>query len=218
MPARTEFAWSDLDGYLHYCDGLGMRKQSQVELSSVSGLLVYPDECPPWRNVKLTDEHLGALREFKKCWSVLTTKVIEELPRPLSLLITVASAVADWQPQDLLNKLNKILSDEFKVPVQFEFREDTSLYIWVGNSTQAPLLTSLILAHPNGVATVALSNSNTTAMEAALSAGRRLSKRFNRPIILSYPPEPVVSSTEDTFRQLEGALRAELDKVLCTNK
>jgi hypothetical protein len=108
MPTRTEFAWSDLDSYLHYCDGLGMRKQGQAEPSSGSSLLVYPDESPSWRNVELTIEDLNILREFRKCWSVLTTKIVEELPRPLSLLITVASAIVDWQPRDLLNKLNKM--------------------------------------------------------------------------------------------------------------
>lgn len=111
--------------------------------------------------------------------------------------------------------------DEFKVPVQVELRGDGALFVWVGNSLRAPELTSLVISHPARpgtcsegypVTTVAIANGNMISMEAALGAAKRFSKRYNRPVLLSYPPEPLPSNNdEEVFRQLEAALRRCLD-------
>lgn len=107
-----------------------------------------------------------------------------------------------------------------RVPVQVEVRDDGCIRIWVGSISPAPRLTSLILAHP-GVATAAtatasviLANANQVAMDAAVGAAKRFAQRYKSPIILSYPPEPLIASDEGTFRELEAALRRHLDSVI----
>jgi hypothetical protein len=118
-------------------------------------------------------------------------------------------------PIDLLVNLQPgCRTDEFQVPIQFDLRDDTSIFVWVGHNGQEPSLTSLVLAHPNGHATVAIANHNSMSMDAALSAGKRLSKKFNRPILLSYPIEPLPNSNEDTFRILENGIIRELKEIL----
>jgi hypothetical protein len=109
MPTKKEFRWSELKSYLQYCDGLGMRAGRNVkEPKSFNGLLLYNDSTPaPWMDIELTDDQIESLKSFKKCWSVLSTKDIKELPRPYSLLILLASTIADCSPEELVSKIGK---------------------------------------------------------------------------------------------------------------
>ena len=103
-----------------------------------------------------------------------------------------------------------------RVPVQVEVRDDGCIRIWVGVLSQTPALTSLVLAHPGATAnaTVALANANQMAMDAAVGAAKRFAQRYQRPIMLSYPAEPLPASDESTFRELEAALRRHLDGLV----
>ena len=121
---------------------------------------------------------------------------------------------------DILLDLQKDSLIDSRVPAQFELRDDGAIRIWVGSMSQGPTLTSLIIAHPGHPtpnATVAMANTNQMSMDAATSAAKRFAHRYQRPIMLSYPTEPLISSDEGTFRELEAAIRHNLD-ILLTKK
>lgn len=104
-----------------------------------------------------------------------------------------------------------------RIPAQFEIRDDGAVRIWVGNMAQGPTLTSLIIAHPGqptASATVTMANTNQMSMDAAIGAAKRFAHRYQRPIMLSYPTEPLINSDEGTFRELEAAIRHNLDTLL----